>query len=207
MNISPKNLALLSIAALPMGILMLAKMFDSAVLGWMFGLTLAFGMALVPLAVILYSAFWAFGLALGKSRAARSSPAASVSAVPHKSTVHVERDSVHASDDAPSQLFTVAVACTLQELVADVLASGYLPNISGGRATWNIESIDGQGLDGRRIAVWAQEWSSPAFALDPGTSVASHFTDLKPGLYFRYLCQVNPEDVLAAPTLVRSQKV
>lgn len=202
MKLSRKNSALLGIAALPIATLMLAKMFDSAVLGWMFGVTLAFGMAVVPLAAILCVASRVLGWALDKRRAS-----ASIRAARGTCTLHVGRDSVHASDDAPSQLFTVPAACKMHELVAEVLANGYLPSISGGRATWVVESIDGPHSAARKIAVWAQEWSRPAFVLRPGDSVACHFADMEAGLHFRYLCQVNPDDVLASLLTVHAQKL
>ena len=42
----------------------------------------------------------------------------------------------------------------VEAAIATVVASGYLPHISGGRATWSVSS-------GRTLAVVAQQWSGP----------------------------------------------
>ena len=191
MRLSPKTLVLFGIVALPVGLLMLAKLFDSAVLGWMFGLTLMAGMAMLPLVVIGYGGYRLVRWIVGRSRQHAGTPAES-----SIRTVQVERGSVHASDDAPSRQITVPAGCALREVVAEASADGYLPRISGGRATWVVESTSADGPGFTPIAVWSQQWREPTFVSDPDQPAASHFGSASPSLRFRYRCQDDPDGVL-----------
>jgi hypothetical protein len=178
----------LAIAAVgvPPATLLLAKLFGSDVLGWIFGLMLLAALALVPGAAV----FW-LGTRLGARFAgARRGPP--VAAAPPFS-VDVERDGVHASDDAPCRRLVIEPGMSIGALLGLALADGYLPAISGGRASWVAESGAG-----RPIAVLAQQWAEPAFLVAPDTTAAAHFDGQAARLVLRYRRQEDPQAVLAA---------
>lgn len=182
----------LAMLAFPIATLMLAKLFDSNVLGWVFGLSLMAGFALVPCAAI-----FALGLWLG-SRSRRALVDNTVDMV-----VHVERGTVHASDDAPPKQIIVQPHTTLRAMLALAIADSYLPGISGGKATWVVESSGGRALVDpanalRPIAVCAQQWTAATFLVPASTTVAAHFRGRTPRLNLRYRCQAEPHAVVAA---------
>jgi hypothetical protein len=103
--------------------------------------------------------------------------------------VTVERDSVCAGDDvdAPhSESIWTRQDCTLAHVLECIRDMGYLARISGGRATWIVES-------NRPLAVMAQQWNSPRFLVAPETRLVD-CADLsgRRSLFFRYWCQVDP---------------
>ena len=105
----------------------------------------------------------------------------------------VERDSVCAGDDiaAPHEKrFSVAATDTLHDLIMAVISSGYLARITGGQATWIVESADVP------LAVVAQQWTSPMFLVDRDTlAVDTIRLQARCPLFFRYWCQVDPQSV------------
>lgn len=184
-----KGAIVLSIVAVPFMTLMLAKLFGSAVLGWVAGLTLIAGIALAPCAAIFY-----VGMRLGsRSVHARTS----MDGTDENIVVQVERGNVHASDDAPSKRISVPLDTTLRALVALAISDRYIPSITGGKATWVVES-SGDGTALRPIAVCAQQWADVVFLVPDGVSVATHFGAMQPRLNLSYRCQDDPAAVAAA---------
>jgi len=102
------------------------------------------------------------------------------------------RDSVCAGDDvdAPHELsLTFPSDASLQNLADLLLAQRYLASISGGQATWILEST-------RPLAVFAQQWPHPRFLMAPDTPLTSLVDpEALPHLQFRYQCQADPEQV------------
>ena len=107
--------------------------------------------------------------------------------------VYVTRESVAAGDDvdAPhAKEFQIAEPSTLEQAVAAVLRSGYLPSIRGGLATWSLVS-------GRPLAVIAQQWPAPRWLFL--TDADRERVDRRGGvlhLHFNYHTQLDPEIVL-----------
>ena len=193
-----KAVVLLVIVAFPFSTIMLAKLFDSDVLGWLFGLTLMFGLAMLPCAAIFYIGMKLKSLIGG----GRTQSSASAYASPSPFDIQVDRDSVHASDDAPSKRITVQPGSTLRAVLEMAVADAYLPGISGGQATWVVESSGaGSGAALAPIAVCAQQWAKPVFLITAETPIAEHFGGATPNLYFRYRCQDDPDTVLAQLTV------
>lgn len=121
--------------------------------------------------------------------------------------VQIDRRSVHASDDAPSRRISVAPDTTLRALVALATADSFLPGISGGKATWVVESSGagagagsnaGGGATLWPVAVCAQQWAEVKFLAAAEVSVAAHFGAMLPRLNFSYRSQQDPETVVAA---------
>lgn len=68
--------------------------------------------------------------------------------------VILTRDSVAAGDDVDApheEAFSLPDGSPVAEVVARIAASGYLPRIGGGAATWSLVSR-------RPVAVLAQQW-------------------------------------------------
>lgn len=107
----------------------------------------------------------------------------------------VDRDSVSAGDDceAHEASFETTAEATLAEFVAQALRAAPLASISGGEATWLIDSAEK-----RCIGVIAQQWDAPRFLTDSRATVQQHFGTQPPALYFRYWCQASPEAVFSA---------
>ena len=183
---------LLAIFAFPVATIMLAKLLNSDVLGWVFGLSLMFGAALLPCAAVFY-----LGMRLKPRVPSRSAATEWPATAPSASlTVQVERGSVHASDDAPSRRIALPAGATLRELLASALADAYLPTISGGRATWIVEASGGSGGGFAPIAVCAQEWPAPFFLVEADRAAAGQFGDAVAVLNFRYRGQDDPDAVV-----------
>jgi hypothetical protein len=176
------------------GTLMLAKLFDSDTLGWVFGLSLMFAFALVPCAAVFYA-----GMALAsrwmRVRAAASSAVAAPPA--HQLSVSIDRDSVHAGDDVESHALTLIADAdeTLAGFIARLRARRYFPGISGGEATWIVES---SGHGSRPIGVLAQQWPEPKWLVQRELALKSHFEGTTPAIRFKYWCQADPEAVFSA---------
>jgi len=106
--------------------------------------------------------------------------------------VYATRDSVCAGDDADAPHpfeTTVPDGASLETMIATLIRSGYLPNISGGCATWSVSS-------GVPIAVIAQQWNAPRMldlahhnwaGLDASESCLR--------MHFSYFTQQDPESV------------
>ena len=186
------RLGLLFGLAFPITTLLVAQLFDSALLGGLFGLMQMLGIALLPVAALVYAALMLHARWRRRAAETVAPPAVGLTVL----TVQVERDGVHASDDAWPKQIVVDAGTTLGALLGLAMADGFLPGISGGRATWVVElSRDGIAL--APLAVCAQQWARPAFLLAPDTTVAAHFGRAAPGLRFRYRCQADPDAVFA----------
>ncbi|MBI3369787.1 MAG: hypothetical protein HY021_15445 [Burkholderiales bacterium] len=182
------------IVGLPMGLLLLAQLINSDVLGWIFGLSLMFGLALLPFVAIFMLGRW-----LGaKSSNQPMRQDASMSTLVPASMLHlrVDRDSVHPSDDAQSHAQTVDVdpGLTVAGLLSRLRAAGYLPSISGGRATWILESAADPSMP---IAVCAQQWPEPRLLPLPSDTLGGLLLGRQPALHFKYWCQADPDLVFA----------
>ena len=105
-----KTVIVVPIVAFPAMTLMLAKLFQSDMLVWVFGLTLIAGAALLPCAAVFY-----LGLQIG-SRTPRGGTPTDEAVV--NMVVHIDRTGVHASADAPSSRISVAPHTTLRAPVA-----------------------------------------------------------------------------------------
>jgi hypothetical protein len=112
----------------------------------------------------------------------------------------VTRDNVAASDDldAPHRVELEGPSREdIEAAIAIVVASGYLPHISGGRATWSVSS-------GRILAVIAQQWPAPRLLW--GIDRSYRGLDIPKGtlrLHFSYHMQQAPEMVLDVLNRVR----
>lgn len=109
-------------------------------------------------------------------------------------TIQIDRDTVHASDDGEARAITIDPGANLGTLFQSIQQSGYLPGISGGEATWIIESSGG---DANPLGVYAEQWPEPKLIVSPDTTLEAHFGIAAPTLYFRYWCQADPDLVFA----------
>nr|WP_295786468.1 hypothetical protein [Rhodoferax sp.] len=189
-----KAAIVLVIVAFPVATILLAKLLRSDALGWIFGLTLVLGLAILPCAAIFY-----IGMKLNaRMRCGRGKSSATSDALTGPLNVQVERGSVHASDEAPPRRIGVQSGTTIRTMLELATADAYLPRISGGKATWVVESTSaGGGKIFVPIAVCAQQWAEPAFLALADSSVAAHFGSSALCLNFRYRCQDDPDAVLA----------
>ncbi|GGP22045.1 hypothetical protein [Silvimonas iriomotensis] len=106
----------------------------------------------------------------------------------------VWRDSVSAGDDveAPHEVrVEIERESTLAGIVAMLVSDGYLPNISGGKASWILVSGT------QTLAVLAQQWSKPEY-LVPSTERIESVVDFagRSHLQFRYWVQAEPDQIL-----------
>jgi hypothetical protein len=102
------------------------------------------------------------------------------------------RDSVAAGDDvfAPhEQKIKIENDETIETTMEKILATNYLPNIQGGKATWIV-------VGKNSLAVVAQEWSKPHFFIKTTTYTKDLIDSTNEWqLEFRYWCQVDPNRV------------
>jgi hypothetical protein len=107
--------------------------------------------------------------------------------------LYVTRGSVTAADDvdAPHRLQIAGPATgDVGAAIKDVLATGYLPRIVGGKATWSVVS-------NRPIAVVAQQWAKPRLLDTYDTSFKGlDVGDGRLRLHFNYHAQLDPEMVV-----------
>jgi hypothetical protein len=109
----------------------------------------------------------------------------------------VWRDSICAGDDcdAPHELALAVRDESLRSFTARLVDASYLASVGGGRAAWILQT-DSQA--GRPLAVVAQQWAQPRFLVAADSPVTDYIErDAAPHLYFRYWCQVDPEQVFA----------
>ncbi|MBO3272491.1 hypothetical protein [Hymenobacter defluvii] len=102
--------------------------------------------------------------------------------------VHLTRDSVAMSDDvdAPYDFrFVVPDNTSLVSLLYIVRQLSYLATIAGGKATW-VASVDG-----KAVAVLAQQWQEPVFLSTP-------VLDFNVALHFEYYQQQDPQAIVDA---------
>lgn len=106
--------------------------------------------------------------------------------------IRIDRDSVHAGDDTVSHAENIAVPAntSLAGLLEQIRMAKFLPSISGGKATWVIES---SGSQIKAIGVLAQQWQEPRIMIDASAELAQHFAGQQPNLFFRYRCQIDPD--------------
>ncbi|MBI3729960.1 MAG: hypothetical protein HY254_16735 [Burkholderiales bacterium] len=173
----------------PIGSLLLANLFGSAVLGWIFGLSLMF---VWPLAILFIA-----GNAAGSLLAQRNKHDNRNDSNKHEPLmlhIRIDRDSVHAGDDTVSHAENIAIPAntSLASLLEQIRKGNFLPSISGGKATWMIES---SGSPFKTIGVLAQQWQDPCVIIDAGVDVAQHFAGRQANLFFRYRCQIDPDTV------------
>lgn len=169
----------------PIASLLLANLFGSAVLGWIFGLSLMF---VWPLAILFIA-----GKAAGSLLAQRDQHNNHEPPMLH---IRIDRDSVHAGDDTVSHAGNIAIPAntSLASLLEQIRAGNFLPSISGGKATWMIES---SGSQFKTIGVLAQQWQDPCMIIDAAENVTQHFAGRQANLFFRYRCQIDPGTVHA----------
>ena len=106
--------------------------------------------------------------------------------------IYVTRDSVSAADDlhAPHLLETKVSNDSVEAAITHVLSLGYLPRISGGRATWSVAS-------GQFIAIVAQEWEKPEFVNQVAIKLKGcEVQDGKLRLHYNYHAQEDPSCVM-----------
>lgn len=72
-----------------------------------------------------------------------------------------------------------------------IQAMGYLPGLSGGKATWIICS------SGKHIGVIAQQWPETKLLIPAESILSQYFRDTEPMLLFRYWCQTDPDHVFS----------
>jgi hypothetical protein len=105
--------------------------------------------------------------------------------------VYASRDSVAYGDDldAPhAASFSVSDGTPLEQVISDIVESGYLPRIMGGLATWSVVS-------GMLLGIVAQQWQRPRMVV---ASARPEGLDIEDGvlrLYFNYHTQIDPEIV------------
>jgi len=106
--------------------------------------------------------------------------------MPFTRNIFVNRNSVCAGDDIDSHGFmlTIPEEATLGSCLQDILNRGYLPKISGGKATW-VADFD------QPVAVVAQEWDKPRFVVPEDTSISSWTGPI--AIHFRYWAQSDPQ--------------
>lgn len=78
---------------------------------------------------------------------------------------------------------------------------GYLPGISGGKATWIICS------SGKQIGVLAQQWAEPKLVIPAEIILSQYFGDSEPRLLFRYWCQADPDHVFSQSKLEMNRRL
>jgi hypothetical protein len=107
--------------------------------------------------------------------------------------IGIDRDSVHAGDDLVSHKASIRLdpTLTLRTLFDAIQGMGYLPAISGGKATWIICS------SGKHIGVLAQQWPEPKLTIPTESILSQYFADSEPRLLFKYWCQADPDSVFS----------
>ena len=104
--------------------------------------------------------------------------------------IYVTRDDVHAGDDPEARTFSFPDGTPIQEIIEHVVASHFLAQISGGKATWSV-------LSGFPLAVVAQQWTEAR--LVPWQPIETSQLIRRNGvvhLHFNYHAQINPDIVL-----------
>jgi len=118
--------------------------------------------------------------------------------------LYVTRDSVAAGDDlhAPHRVeMDGPTQEDVEAAIARVLAAGYLPRISGDKATWSVTS-------NRVLAVVAQEWRAPKLLWSFDQSYRGLDTaNGRLRLHFNYHAQHDPDVVLELLSQLRLRAV
>jgi hypothetical protein len=107
--------------------------------------------------------------------------------------IRATRDSVAAGDDADvphERIYSFPDPLSPLQVIAAIVAAGYLAKIAGGKATWSAVS-------GLPLAVVAQQWPEPRGA--PWREPPWSELEQRDGMYrihFNYHVQRDPEAVL-----------
>jgi len=100
---------------------------------------------------------------------------------------------VHAGDDidAPHEIrLPITDDESLESVISRVVSTNYLASISGGKATWIVES------GSRPLAVVAQQWPMARLLVGADYGLAALLnSNTACHLNFRYWCQVDPDQV------------
>jgi hypothetical protein len=107
--------------------------------------------------------------------------------------IQITRDSVCAGDDCDAphgRQMEVSELMPLKFVIQDILESGYLAKISGGRATWLIEI-------GEPVGVVTQQWKDTHFFVNAGGPIGT-FLKGKSEIHFKHEAQNAPEEVVEA---------
>jgi hypothetical protein len=179
----------------PVALIVLAKLFGSEVLGWLFAMSLIADAALVP-GVAVFLIGYALGALLERKTcspgdrypARPEGPAAdAVSAPAATITVAIQRDGVHASDDTDhTRELAVDPGTSLHDLLRQIGRMRFLPAIHGGKSTWIVSAL------GAPVGIWAEQWND-ARLLVVNASVRDHFGGAAAALDFRYRAQADPD--------------
>jgi hypothetical protein len=141
-----------------------------------------------------------WGLPAGTLTDPRLAPSPLWPQAPTRIGVRFERRSVAMGDDtrAPhTWTFEIDTLTMLGELAQLAVEDHYLANISGGRATWVLQTAP---RGGRPLAVLAQQWPAPRWLTDPAAYVI-RLRDVYRGdreeacLYLDYRAQADPDDL------------
>ena len=104
-------------------------------------------------------------------------------------SLHLDRDSVCAGDDAGHHRFHLEVMGSESvEEIFSIIKKNYLPSIWGGNAVW-------AGVAGRPLAILAQQWAEGKFLVDPSMTIRDCARSYGHAIYFRYHAQASPEEV------------
>lgn len=108
--------------------------------------------------------------------------------------IAIDRDSVHAGDDLTSHASSIKLDphATLRTLFEAIKTMHYLPDISGGKATWIVCVSD------KEIGVLAQQWTEPKLVVPIENRLKEAIADHEPRFQFRYWCQADPDDVFSS---------
>ena len=104
--------------------------------------------------------------------------------------IYVTRDDVHAGDDPEARTFSFPDGTSIKEIIEYIVASQFLAQISGGKATWSVVS-------GFPLAVVAQQWTEAH--LVPWRPIEMAQLIRENGvvhLHFNYHTQIDPDIVL-----------
>ncbi len=108
--------------------------------------------------------------------------------------VLLTRESVALGDDVDAphdHVIDLPAELPLRAAVASVVSAGYLPQITGGQATWVLVAEAG-----RSIAVVAQQWREPRLLTTGESALAALASaDGTVRWHFRYLAQQHPEAI------------
>jgi hypothetical protein len=118
---------------------------------------------------------------------------------PTRIEAEFERRSVAMGDDAwapHTWAFPIDTLTMLGELAQIAIEGDYLASISGGQASWVLQTA----RSGRPLAVVAQQWEVPRWLVDPAAyviQVADIYDEQleRAHLYFEYRVQADPDDV------------
>ena len=97
------------------------------------------------------------------------------------------RGSVCQGDDVAAPHKTVIKAKVCRN-IGDIISGGYLPNISGGKATWSAVSGD-------TLAIIAQEWKKPKILSLLSVDQLDYDSKGRLKIHFNYHAQADPNMV------------